>query len=161
MKKLPIYLFIILLVGMFIASSYYFSNTKTYTITSSSMYPSLLASENRRGWIIKNPKEVLKIPRKSIIAYKNIDSIFIGRILAFPGENIEVRNSQIYINEKPLAEPYVTWNGNDTQIEKITVDEKQVIVLKDKRSELFLNFTIVPIEAVEANIGVFWKESDY
>lgn len=32
---------------------------------------------------------------------------FIKRIVALPGERVEIQNKQVYVNDKPLTEPYV------------------------------------------------------
>ncbi len=35
------------------------------------------------------------------------DRDFIKRVIGLPGEKVEVRNGQVYINDKPLDEPYI------------------------------------------------------
>lgn len=161
MKKFYPHILILIIISLFFGAIYYYSNTMAFSINSSSMYPSLSAFENRRAWIINEPHEVLEIPRQSIVVYKKPRGIYVGRILAFPGETIEVINSQLYINGKSLNEPYVTWDGKNQQIGKITVGEKQIITLRDVRSGIPLNFEIVPTQDVEANAGKIWKESGY
>jgi signal peptidase I len=50
------------------------------------------------------------VKRGDILVFKypeEPDRDFIKRVIALPGETIELRNKQVYIDDKPLDEPYV------------------------------------------------------
>ena len=50
------------------------------------------------------------IRRGDILVFKypeDPDRDFIKRVIGLPGETLEVRNKKVYINGKPLDEPYV------------------------------------------------------
>src|SRR5918911_3593640 len=50
------------------------------------------------------------IKRRDIIVFKypeEPERDFIKRVIGLPGETIELRNKKVYINNQPLAEPYV------------------------------------------------------
>jgi signal peptidase I len=62
---------------------------------------------------------------------------YIKRLVAFPGETVEIRNGTIYINDKPLMEPVFNqkyyYNRGDLALEgsKIKVPEGNYFVLGD------------------------------
>jgi signal peptidase I len=53
---------------------------------------------------------VRPIRRGDIVVFKfpnEPDRDFIKRVIALPGETVELRNKQVYVNGKPIDEPYV------------------------------------------------------
>src|SRR5436190_10570099 len=53
---------------------------------------------------------VADIDRGDVIVFKypvEPDRDFIKRVIALPGESVEVREKKVYVNGKPLEEPYV------------------------------------------------------
>jgi signal peptidase I len=63
---------------------------------------------------------------------------FIKRILALPGETVEITNDSIFINGRPLAEPYVpedfeTLPGFYTQSGPITLGADEYFAVGDNR----------------------------
>ena len=74
-----------------------------------------------------------------IIAYPENNAFFIRRILAIPGETVEIRRGTLYINGKPLNEPYVgecRW-----VLPRTKVPRGKVFVLGDNRSMPMQNHT--------------------
>jgi signal peptidase I len=61
---------------------------------------------------------------------------FIKRIIAVPGETVEVRNDTVFINGKPLDEPYIRERPNYI-FGPQTVPEGHYFVLGDNRNESF------------------------
>jgi signal peptidase I len=64
---------------------------------------------------------------------------FIKRILALPGETVEIRDNRIVVNGKPLAESYVpsdfkTLPGPYTKDGAITLSDGQYFAIGDNRS---------------------------
>jgi signal peptidase I len=128
------------------------------------MYPSLSAQTSKRGWIIKNEDQAYNLPRKSIIVYKkNENSEFtnsIGRIIGLPGEIVEIIDSQTYINGEFLSEPYVTWSGKNKNLDKIQVNNDEVLVMYDNRSTFPVHTSLVPLKSIEAHFGTIVVESE-
>lgn len=100
-----------------------------------SMYPSLTTNnrivinllayrfhEPRRGEII-----VFRCP-------KNPERDYIKRVIGLPGEEVEIKNGKVYINKKLLDEPYILKTLPDENIEPTKLDENQIFVMGDNRS---------------------------
>jgi len=50
-----------------------------------------------------------EIKRGDIIVFKypnELSKDYVKRVIGLPGEKLEIRNKQVYINDQPLAEPY-------------------------------------------------------
>ncbi len=57
------------------------------------------------------------IERKDIVVFKypqDLTKDFVKRVIALPGEKLEIRNKQVLINDKPIEEPYKV--HSDTQV---------------------------------------------
>ncbi len=93
---------------------------QAYKIPSGSMIPTLLIGDhilvNKFVYGVRNPftRELWikgRIPKRGeIIVFiypENRDLDFIKRVIGLPGDVIEIRNKQVYVNGKPLVEPYV------------------------------------------------------
>ena len=69
-------------------------------------------------------------------AVLNIDELYIKRVIGLPGEIVEVRNSTVYINGRPLSEPYL--NGAISyQYGPVVVPENSLLVLGDNRNNSY------------------------
>ncbi len=58
----------------------------------------------------------------------------IRRVIGLPGDTIEIRNGQVYRNDKLLKEDYIT-GITEGDVGPITIDENEVFVLGDNREE--------------------------
>ena len=106
---------IVLLIRTFVAQA--------YNIPSGSMKPTLLVGDfilvNKLVYRFSEPQ------RGDIVVFKypidpNID--FIKRIIALPGEEVEVRNNQVFINGKPL--PLIeVGRGEENGVRKVIYEE--------------------------------------
>jgi signal peptidase I len=106
---------IVLLIRTFVAQA--------YNIPSGSMKPTLLVGDfilvNKLVYRFSEPQ------RGDIVVFKypidpNID--FIKRIVALPGEEVEVRNNQVFINGKPL--PLIeVGRGEENGVRKVIYEE--------------------------------------
>jgi signal peptidase I (EC:3.4.21.89). Serine peptidase. MEROPS family S26A len=106
---------IVLLIRAFVAQA--------YNIPSGSMKPTLLVGDfilvNKLVYRFSEPQ------RGDIVVFKypidpNID--FIKRIIALPGEEVEVRNNQVFINGKPL--PLIeVGRGEENGVRKVIYEE--------------------------------------
>lgn len=113
--ELIVIVIIVLLIRAFV--------TQPYNIPSGSMQPTLLVGDfilvNKLVYRFSEPQ------RGDIVVFKypidpNID--FIKRIIALPGEEIEVRNNQVFINGKPL--PLIeVGRGEENGVRKVIYEE--------------------------------------
>jgi signal peptidase I len=114
-SELIVIVIIVLLIRTFVAQA--------YNIPSGSMKPTLLVGDfilvNKLLYRFSEPQ------RGDIVVFKypidpNID--FIKRIIALPGEEVEVRNNQVFINGKPL--PLIeVGRGEENGVRKVIYEE--------------------------------------
>ncbi|MFZ8860630.1 MAG: signal peptidase I [Thermocrinis sp.] len=113
--ELIVIVIIVLFIRAFVAQA--------YNIPSGSMKPTLLVGDfilvNKLVYRFSEPQ------RGDIVVFKypidpNID--FIKRIIALPGEEVEVRNNQVFINGKPL--PLIeVGRGEENGVRKVIYEE--------------------------------------
>lgn len=79
---------------------------------------------------------------------------YVKRIIGLPGETVEIRRGQVFINGEPLAEPFQPRTGSYTMPPRV-VPEGQVFVLGDNRnnSNDSHNWGPLPIENI---VGRAW-----
>ena len=123
LKSLLPYLIIILIVIL----------VRTYIVTpvrvnGTSMVPTLKGGEvmllNKLGRVDRFDIVVVKLPQE--------DETIIKRVIALPGESIEISNHKIYVNDAELEDKYgygVTYN-----IDKIALKDDEYFVLGDNRA---------------------------
>jgi signal peptidase I len=83
----------------------------------------------------------------------------IKRVIALPGETIEGRDNQIYINGQPLLEPYLDEGVRTTDFGPEVVPEGEIFVMGDNRGESFdsrLFGTISQDRVVGRAFVLFW-----
>ena len=68
-----------------------------------------------------------------ILKHAGFNTFLLKRVLAFPGETVEMRNGVLYVNGKALDEPYVK-NGCDWNMSRREVPKGKIFVLGDNRS---------------------------
>jgi signal peptidase I len=122
--ELIVIVMVVLLIRVFVAQA--------YNIPSGSMKPTLLVGDfilvNKLVYRFSEPK------RGDIVVFKypidpNID--FIKRIVALPGEEVEVRNNQVFINGKPLPLTEVG-RGEENGVRKFIYEEVMPEGIKHK-----------------------------
>ncbi len=109
---------------------------RTFYIPSGSMLPTLQIKDfivvNEFIYRLKKPQ------RGDIIVFKPPpearagDKEFIKRVIGLPGETISVENEKVYINGKPLDEPYVKYKP-DYYMPPVKVPEGCLFVMGDNR----------------------------
>jgi len=92
--------------------------------------PFIDAEEGEERFVFHGPHRgdiiVLRDPRRP-------EQDLIKRVVGLPGETVEIRNGQVFINDYRLDEPYIIAPWSDTR-PKITVPEGQYYVLGDNRN---------------------------
>jgi signal peptidase I len=81
----------------------------------------------RGDMIVFNPPAALETQTKDA---------FIKRIIAVPGESVEVKSGTVYINQKPIVEPYIKEKPN-YEMAAIVVPADQFFVLGDNRNNSY------------------------
>jgi len=123
---------------------------QAFKIPTGSMRPTLLEGDlilvNKFIYGVKIPFSDLRLPavrqpkRGDVIVFiypEDRSKDFIKRLIAFPGESVEIRNGTIYINERPLLEPlfnirfYYNRGEFGAEGQKITVPPDNFFVLGD------------------------------
>ncbi len=114
-----IIIIVVILVRTFIATP--------VRVNGSSMYPTLKGNEimllNKLGHINRFDIVVLKIDGR--------EDNLIKRIIGLPGETVEIKDNEIYINDKKIEDKYgygVTYN-----IDKVTLKKDEYFILGDNR----------------------------
>ena len=64
-------------------------------------------------------------------------SLQIKRIIALPGETVEIRNGRVYINGLPVSEAYAVNTDAMDAMKEITVPQDSVFVLSDNREVIY------------------------
>jgi signal peptidase I len=111
--------------------------TSRYVVEGQSMLPNFEGNEylivNRFEYMFGDPQ------RGDIIIFhypENPDRDFIKRVVGLPGETIRMEDGQIYIDDVPLAEPYVLdlCSRSNCEFREWVIEEDQYFVLGDNRN---------------------------
>lgn len=120
MKELVPYILIV--VGVVLLRTFIVTPIK---INGSSMYDTLKGNE------ICILYKLGKIDRFDIIVTDYEGERLIKRVIAMPGETVEVENGFIYINDKKIKDEY--GYGETDDFEKVTLEEDEYFVMGDNR----------------------------
>jgi signal peptidase I len=99
---------------------------------------------------------VLKMPSQG-------GELLIKRVVGLPGETVEFHDGQVFINGKPLDEPFVGGDTRPGQAGAVTVPPLHVFVLGDNRdhSNDSRSFGPVPIEHIVGRAWLsYWPPQD-
>ena len=100
-------------------------------------------------WFVKN---FLEIGKRS----------FIKRVIALPGEHVQIKDGKVYINEQELDEPYLQPGivtdliGNGVGFDDFVVPENCVFAMGDNRNHSTdcRAFGCVPLEKIESTVAI-------
>jgi signal peptidase I len=152
---------------------------QAFFIPSESMYPQLTKGDRvvvsrvayqlhdpRRGDIVvfpspadTPPKDTRSLPRRAIdsvletIAVKQPrDTELIKRVIGLPGETIEARGGQIYIDGRPLREPYLRPGVTTADFGPTVIPKAHLFCMGDNRGDShdsrFSDIGPIPISVV-------------
>src|SRR5437870_10490680 len=99
-------------------------------ITGESMMPTVhsgqLAAINKLAYRFRPPQ------RGDIVSVWTGNEVWVKRILGLPGEVIEIRQATLYVDGKPLPEPYVEFKGT-SDIQPGRLDANRFVAAGDNR----------------------------
>ncbi len=140
-------LLIALLIHLFVAQA---TRVESY-----SMEPTLF-EENRL--IIDKISYRLRLPERGEIVVLDApdggDIPLIKRVIGLPGETISIRNSQVFINDKPLVESYLQ-TVTHGELPPTIIPETHIFVLGDNRDHSRDSRSFGPV-ALDELIGRAW-----
>ena len=120
--------------------------------------PIAVYNNERTNIFEKFTKYVLEIGKES----------YIKRVIALPGEHVEIKNGKVYINEKELEEPYlqedVITQVNTTGFSNFIVPENTIFAMGDNRvhSTDCRAFGCIPLEKIEGIVAIrIWPLSEW
>lgn len=67
-----------------------------------------------------------------VFRFPEEDRDFVKRVVGLPGDTVEIRNGEVFVNGAALDEPYITDPGS-SDMQRITVGEGSYFVLGDNR----------------------------
>jgi signal peptidase I len=106
---------------------------QAFWIPSGSMIPTLMPGD--RVLVAKFWYRFAEPKRGQIVVFRYpLDPTrdFVKRLIALPGETVEIKNGVVYINGEVLEEPYVK-NRDFLSMEKTTVPRGQYFMMGDNR----------------------------
>lgn len=130
-------------------------------VPSPSMVPTIQVHDrfllNKTAYWFKKPE------RYQIVIFKppaqaGAKDDFVKRIIGLPGETIKVHNGVVYINEKPLDEPYITPDRAPVgEFSSFIIPDDHVFVMGDNRnnSQDSRYFGPLPIENIKGE--AWWR----
>ncbi|MFP5527821.1 signal peptidase I [Peptococcus simiae] len=112
----------------------------TYYIPSGSMIPTL--GLNNQVVVTKLSYKMHEPERGDIVVFKypvnekeGLEEMdYVKRLIGLPGERVEVKNNTVFIDGKPLEEPYVAADTNMPDFGPVQVPEDEYFMMGDNRN---------------------------
>jgi signal peptidase I len=111
-----------------------------YLIPSGSMKPTIQVNDrlfvDKISYHLINPQRgeiVVFIPPQEVVKQENSQDPYVKRVIGLPGEKVEVKNGQVYIDNQPLPENYIADKPEYTWGPEI-VPLNSYLVLGDNRN---------------------------
>jgi signal peptidase I len=105
-------------------------------VEGTSMLPRLVDQD--RLFINKFVYHIEAVERGDVVVFRyprNPQISYIKRIIALPGDRLRIDRGQVFVNDKPLSEPYVPADYRDTRsLDPMVVPSGEYFVLGDHRS---------------------------
>ena len=137
-----------------------------YVVDGPSMRPTL---ESEERLVVNKFIYRFRVPEKGevlVFQYPRDPSRdFIKRVIATPGDTIEIREGRVLVNDQLLTEDYIL-EKTRSEYPKTTVPEGRIFVMGDNRNNSedsrFADVGVVPYDLIKGKaILVFWPISAY
>lgn len=91
----------------------------SYTVSGSSMYPTF--QDRNKVIVSKISKTLNHIDNGDVVVFhEDSERDFIKRVIGTPGDNVEYKKDQLYVNSKKVSEPYLDYNKKHKQGDYLT-----------------------------------------
>lgn len=90
-----------------------------YVVDGESMDPTL--HDHERVFVNMTVKYIGEFKRGDIIVLNGDDVHYVKRLIGLPGDTVQMKNDQLYINGKKVAEPYLTANKKEQSKTVLTI----------------------------------------
>jgi len=133
-----------------------------YKVYGACMEPNLCTGERLLG--NKLAYQIGGVSRGEIVVFRpphDADTSFIKRVIALPGETIEIRNNQVWIDGEAIDEPYLRLAWHDG-VKRTRVRRGMVFVMGDNRDNSSDSRTWgeLPIDNIQARAWLrYWPLS--
>lgn len=133
----------IIVIGIFA----FFQFFSLYRVIGDSMSPTL---QDGQIVIVNNDRDV---ERGDLIVFNYQGVDYMKRVIALPGEQVEIKNHTVFVNQRPLPEPYIR-KQEHTDLAPITVQPGTLFVLGDDRVESFdsRDMGLIPFNQIKGTI---------
>lgn len=146
----------------FVVRAFFF---EIIVVEGDSMQPTLATNEKLA---VEKVSRYMGLPEKGdiiIVHYPNMEGTYVKRVIALPGESVEVKDSTVYVNGQPLSEPYINPEPY-MDMSPIVVPADTVFVMGDNRAHSLDSRTsyIGPIshsEIVGHAMAVIWPPDNF
>jgi len=137
-----------------------------YVVDGPSMRPTLESAERL---VVNKFIYRFRVPEKGevlVFQYPRDPSRdFIKRVIATPGDTIEIREGRVLVNDQILVEDYIL-EKTRSEYPKMTVPEGRIFVMGDNRNNSedsrFADVGFVPYDLIKGKaVMVFWPLSSY
>lgn len=129
-----------------------------YRVFGRCMEPNLCTGER----VLGSPAAMLGgVRRGDVVVFQpphRPETAFIKRVIALPGEVMEIRSNRVYVNERPLDEPYLRRIWHDDR-PPARISPHMVFVMGDNRDQSSdsRSWGELPIESIQAKAWLrYW-----
>jgi len=154
-QELPVLIVVALVVAVIIKTFFF----QAFYIPSGSMIPTLEINDRvlvnklsyqfgaveRSDILVFDSPEALDVERSLVErVFRSIgeatgltspETVLIKRVIGLPGQTVEVRDNQVYVNDSPIAEPYLPEGVTMRDFAVLTVPADHVFMMGDNRNQ--------------------------
>ena len=146
-----------LLVGLFAALIVRATLLQAYSIPSASMSPTLQVGDHILVTPLRVPLASQTIRRGDVVVFRNprlAPGFFVKRVVAVPGDSLEIRGGEVWVNGRAEEEPYVMEGRTEGRISEI-IPSGHLFVMGDNRDDSMDSWEIGVVRTSEI-VGRAW-----